>query len=250
MSINAATIAAMRAAGLTDSQILDVVQKDAEARAEKARAANRYRQARHRARNACNADNARNAEIGVTSVTTVTEEASSRACSNTNLPTEDISYIPPLVPPSVETAVRKANRAKPRKAIAADAQPTDADRRSAGDAGMDAQAFRAEWQQFRDYHLSRGNLMADWSAAWRTWCGNFTKRQQPRAGPRPLSRLAQIATQGMFDDQSQPTDHGNSYAATGANAGGFGPSGGLSERAGTDPGGTVVDLRPSGSGWR
>jgi len=30
----------------------------------------------------------------------------------------------------------------------------------------------AELQKFSNYHLSKGNLMADWQAAWRTWVGN------------------------------------------------------------------------------
>lgn len=30
-------------------------------------------------------------------------------------------------------------------------------------------------EEFRDYHLSRGTLMLDWRAAWRTWCRNQLK---------------------------------------------------------------------------
>lgn len=29
-----------------------------------------------------------------------------------------------------------------------------------------------EFQRFHDYHVSKGNVMADWQAAWRTWVGN------------------------------------------------------------------------------
>lgn len=33
----------------------------------------------------------------------------------------------------------------------------------------------AEIEVFRDYHLARGNLMASWPAAWRTWCRNAVR---------------------------------------------------------------------------
>lgn len=39
-------------------------------------------------------------------------------------------------------------------------------------------------EHFRDYHLSRGSLMADWRAAWRTWCRNqvrFGQAVKPKA---------------------------------------------------------------------
>lgn len=62
----------------------------------------------------------------------------------------------------------------------------------------------AELQRFRDHHTAKGSLMADWNAAWRTWCGNAKRFHVdrggggPRAGPPPgstqiaLSVLAQL----------------------------------------------------------
>jgi len=35
--------------------------------------------------------------------------------------------------------------------------------------GLDVEA---ELEAFSDYHRMHGNLMADWAAAWRTWCRN------------------------------------------------------------------------------
>ena len=40
-------------------------------------------------------------------------------------------------------------------------------------AGLDPLSFRTEWQKFRDHHVAMGSVMADWSAAWRTWLGNL-----------------------------------------------------------------------------
>jgi hypothetical protein len=38
---------------------------------------------------------------------------------------------------------------------------------------------------FVDYHLSRGSLMADWEAAFRTWLRNAQKYQRPTPPPQP-----------------------------------------------------------------
>ena len=46
--------------------------------------------------------------------------------------------------------------------------------------------------KFRDYHTSRGTLMADWSAAWRTWVRNdFDNKNKP--APKPIDMIAHIA---------------------------------------------------------
>lgn len=80
-------------------------------------------------------------------------------------------------------APRKAKRAKPKTQISEDAQPTERDRKAAEDAGLGLELFRSEWRAFRDHHRAKGSLMADWSAAWRTWLGRMPQYQPSRAGP-------------------------------------------------------------------
>ena len=36
-------------------------------------------------------------------------------------------------------------------------------------------AISAELERFKDFHRGKGNVMADWQAAWRTWVGNAVK---------------------------------------------------------------------------
>jgi hypothetical protein len=43
-----------------------------------------------------------------------------------------------------------------------------------------------EEPKFRDYHLAHGSLMADWAAAWRTWCRNAAKYARIRKPGPPL----------------------------------------------------------------
>lgn len=40
-----------------------------------------------------------------------------------------------------------------------------------------------ELQKFSNYHLSKGNLMADWQAAWRTWIGNALVASRSASSP-------------------------------------------------------------------
>jgi hypothetical protein len=70
---------------------------------------------------------------------------------------------------------RKPAKARPRSSIADDAQPAAMDAQAASDAGLSADDFRVQWRKFRDYHRAKGSLMADWSAAWRTWLGNINE---------------------------------------------------------------------------
>lgn len=89
----------------------------------------------------------------------------------------------PSLSDASQPAPRKASRAKPRTQIAEDAQPSERDKAEANRAGLSAEQFRSEWRKFRDHHRAKGSLMADWSAAWRTWIGNMAQFQPARAGP-------------------------------------------------------------------
>ena len=42
-----------------------------------------------------------------------------------------------------------------------------------------------ELERFRDNHAKRGELIADWAAAWRTWVRNAIRFHGERAGPPP-----------------------------------------------------------------
>lgn len=75
---------------------------------------------------------------------------------------------------SVGAFAPKPKRAKPRTALPSDWQ-------------IPADLAEWTWRQhpelplhpeanaFKNHHISRGNLMADWPAAWRTWCSNWEK---------------------------------------------------------------------------
>lgn len=100
-------------------------------------------------------------------------------------------------------ASRKPKRSKPRTAMRPDAQPTEADSRAAAEAGLSGEQYRSEWKKFRDYHTAKGSLMADWSAAWRTWLGNMS--QFSRAGPPPPGKTnlrMEAILQSQADDEA------------------------------------------------
>jgi hypothetical protein len=69
----------------------------------------------------------------------------------------------------------KKRRTKPRTALAADWEIVEGDAcyQSAIDAGMTWDEMNLEEKKFKAHHQAKGSLMADWPAAWRTWCCNF-----------------------------------------------------------------------------
>lgn len=112
------------------------------------------------------------------------------------LPTEENR---PQVVAAVSVA-SKAKREKNRARIAADWMPTPelVSWVNQNFIAKPAQIER-EAQKFRDHHLSKGSLMVDWAAAWRTWWGNeFHKIPRRTMAPAPL-----------FDCQPKQTDDGS-----------------------------------------
>ena len=105
---------------------------------------------------------------------------------------EDVPQVPPE--PADPTKPCSATRAKPRSQIANDGQPSPEtmigvqDPRRGGDGPPDC---RAGPEQFRDYHQGKGSLMADWTAAWRTWWGkDYHGHPRRVAGGAPVESSA------------------------------------------------------------
>ncbi len=144
---------------------------------------------------------------------------------------------PLVVPPNPETAPRKASRAKPRTQIGEDQLPERRDVDHAVAAGMTHPDLVAEWRRFRDHHRAKGSIMADWSAAWRTWVGNRDRFAQPRAGPpRERGGFATMlmqsieATNGRKNASNSENLPALSFDYGSAGSGKTGDDGGLSGR--------------------
>lgn len=90
-------------------------------------------------------------------------------------------------PAPTEPRPAKPPRAKARSAVPADFWPSAAGIAFAAERGMDDAALPDQVQRFRDNHEGRGTLMANWDAAWRTWCGNF--RAFARSAPVPARQV-------------------------------------------------------------
>ena len=78
--------------------------------------------------------------------------------------------------------------------------PDEAGQRKAAESGISD--LNREVVRFRDHHASKGSLMADWAAAWRTWCGNAMTyaKPKPRWSPGPRGALEVM---GLLDDEPE-----------------------------------------------
>ena len=76
---------------------------------------------------------------------------------------------PPIIPPKGGKARRQRSE-RIRGRIPVDWHPDEAGMVFAAE--RDAPADERAIADFRDHHIAHGSVMADWAAAWRTWCGN------------------------------------------------------------------------------
>jgi hypothetical protein len=246
----AAIVQAMADAGCTPQQIAAAVTAhDALARAEAATAADKKRadaaerQRRFRA--------ARNASNALHNVTSVTEN--------------DKKEIPPTPPKEKTTSLtivrektntRDADFARVREAypkrVGGDPRKTAI---KAFDAaikrGADLEAIVSGARAFAVFRSADDPKFTPHLATWLNqdrWLEDYTAPPS-RAGPTPKrSVLSRIATGEFFDEPSP--DHHDQPSASAADASRCGFVGEVPERARADGKGAVVDLRPTGSGWR
>lgn len=104
---------------------------------------------------------------------------------------------PSLAAQPIATEVpAKPKRTKARSSLPDGWQPSAAGFDFADEQGADA---KTELPRFANYHLGKGSLMADWDAAWRTWCLNA--KQFSRA----VSRSPPSQTVDRFAWLDEPT---------------------------------------------
>jgi hypothetical protein len=109
-----------------------------------------------------------------------------------------------LLPP----ASQKRQRAKPKTALSADWAPSSEDWQHAADKGFSSPQIDAQAEKFRNHHLSKGSMMADWCAAWRTWISNSIKWDGPPNGKAPARSRADTAIEGIFSGLTEDDLHG------------------------------------------
>ena len=80
----------------------------------------------------------------------------------------------PIDPKPAPKAPKKTRRSIPPDWVPSDRNVADAVARKFTEQEIDYEAGK-----FRDFHLARGTLFADWDAAWRTWLGNARQFATP-----------------------------------------------------------------------
>jgi hypothetical protein len=143
------TIATLRAAGLTEAQVLRVIEIEQRERIEQKREAAKVRARNYRARHASERD-----------VTLLRRDARDARDATTY---KDTSLLP-----SLEKKERKKERKKVH-ALSAQWVLTEADRNFAATRNWPQARIDSEEQRFRDYWLANGKAKADWAATWRNW---------------------------------------------------------------------------------
>lgn len=98
------------------------------------------------------------------------------------LPTDQPNTKKPDTRGQKEESKSRASRAKARTPIPENWTVDAIDADHASGRGFTPGQIALMGPAFADHHRSRGNLMADWRAAWRTWCANEIKFQRNNNG--------------------------------------------------------------------
>lgn len=77
----------------------------------------------------------------------------------------------------------RAKRARARAPLPDDWSTSIGDIAHARERGFTDQQIHPMARAFANHHRAKGNMMADWGAAWRTWCENEIKFQGNRSSP-------------------------------------------------------------------
>lgn len=102
-------------------------------------------------------------------------------------------------------------RAKARTSLPKDWAVSEQGRAYSRKSGFDEAAIEAMGRKFSNHHTSRGSLMADWEAAWRTWSDNEIKFNAnrsvvPMRGPPNRPPTMQEIARELSRTSDEPTD--------------------------------------------
>jgi uncharacterized protein YdaU (DUF1376 family) len=115
---------------------------------------------------------------------------------------------PDITDTNVSVGTPEKKKPARRTQLPADWSPSPKNILDAENAGLSWQDVNREAQQFADYHHSRASLMADWDAAWRTWCRNAVKFAARRGGAShnqesDLQRISRMANEALREGKLQ-----------------------------------------------
>ena len=157
------TIASMRAAGMSDSAILKVVEEADAERREKERIKKRNQRLRPQ-------DGGDNRDIGGQAKKAEQKQQSRPQDGGDNVHIKDTSLEP-------------TKKKKVRKSISPDWVPDDRDCAYALARGWTYDQIETEAERCRNHWLANGKTMADWHAVWRNWV--ISPFQQRRRSQQP-----------------------------------------------------------------
>jgi hypothetical protein len=204
MSINAATIRAMRAAGISAEQILSVIEKADEERCERAREGNRKRQAKFQAAKRAavtggdtgndNENNADNGVSGVITVTGVTEKKGPPHPLKENTPTKEN-------PP-------KGGQKKGAR-IPDDWQPSPDDRAYGAKLGFSGSEIEGMAEDLRLWaSAASGNVAVkrNWSSAFKGWMRREQRKRPANSGKLPFGGgyKSPVSNRGQWVPEPSP----------------------------------------------
>lgn len=97
---------------------------------------------------------------------------------------------------SIDRDSRQADRRKVNNSKRSRIEPSrviDSEESSyASERGFSENVASLMWEAFKNHHISRGNLMFNWSAAWRTWVNNEIKFKGDPRRPNGSGRNGKV----------------------------------------------------------